>query len=199
MLLLIFLGCNDPISKETQGKGIVNQERNEGQILRDCFKSLNSYKPDTTIWRQIKLNFYENKEDKKIYYLSCSFSGEDLKEIEHKIDINTYQDFGEYGYDKDSVYYKYQTSDREWLFKLDTADRKSFKSLGNSMYAKDKNFVYYRGEIIKEADKETFEVINHPKRCVCAKDKNNFYLWDEVIKDSETIETLELEKYLKKK
>lgn len=199
MFFILFLGCSDPISKETQekiGEKILDQEINYAEIQRDCFKTLYLYEPDTTIWRHIKFDFYENKKDQKIYYLTCSISGEHFAELEYKIDFKTYKDVGIYSYDKDSVYYNYMTSDKELLLKLDTADRKTFKPLG-SFYAKDKNFVYCRGEIIKEADKTTFQVLNHPK-CVCAKDKNHLYFWNEVIRDSGHIETLELEKYWKK-
>lgn len=69
------------------------------------------------------------------------------------------------------------------------ADYESFIVL-NSLFYKDKDRVYYRGEIIKEADPNTFEVFNLVKdnfHCSYAKDKNYIYYQHNIVNGADRI------------
>jgi len=55
--------------------------------------------------------------------------------------------------------------------KIDDSDPDTFKVLGKSMYQKDKNNVYYNGEIIKNANPKSFTAFNS----FISKDDNTVY------------------------
>jgi len=90
--------------------------------------------------------------------------------------------------DKKRVYYKYMTSDCALVYELDSVDRKSFVTFGNSNYAKDKNHVFdSRNGILRNVDLETFQTIlieTEDGRIAYAKDKNNYYFWNKIITDT---------------
>ena len=58
------------------------------------------------------------------------------------------------------------------------ADEATFKVLGDEQYAKDKNNVYYQGDLIVGADAGTFVLI---KGGPYSKDKNHVYLLDTIV------------------
>jgi hypothetical protein len=61
---------------------------------------------------------------------------------------------------------------------VENADVVSFKSLSET-YAKDKNNAYSWGEVIKNADAASFEVIQE-RPIATSKDKNNIYFWGNI-------------------
>lgn len=68
--------------------------------------------------------------------------------------------------------------------KIKSVDRESFEIIDNDSYgdyAKDKNNVYYEGIIIKNADNQSFKVLDYRY----AKDKNNCYKYGEMTDVSE--------------
>jgi hypothetical protein len=72
-------------------------------------------------------------------------------------------DNGYFGYDENSVYFENK--------KIKKANPKTWKLFKKGcLYSKDKH-IYYKDIIMKEADIETFEIIND----TFAKDKNNYY------------------------
>ncbi len=61
------------------------------------------------------------------------------------------------------------------------ADSKTFKTMHHSSYAKDKNYAYFKGEIIKDADPETFEsVLDY-----YAKDIHHGFYEDKLLENSD--------------
>ena len=86
-----------------------------------------------------------------------------------------------FGYDENNVYYKQN--------KLNKANPKTWKKLKNGyFYSKDK-LIYYFNRIIKDADIETFEIIEQNVELGLpfqyAKDKNNYYNNDNIITKEE--------------
>ena len=81
------------------------------------------------------------------------------------IDLETYESHGSLGYSKDKnhVYYIRATTDGKFIDVLDEADVASFEMIDNYRLAKDKNFVFEYGQIVKGMDpalihsKEDFE------------------------------------------
>jgi Txe/YoeB family toxin of Txe-Axe toxin-antitoxin module len=81
-------------------------------------------------------------------------------------------------YDSKTVFYK--------TYKLNKANPKSWKKIKeNYYYSNDKNIIYYFNRIIKDADAETFEIIEKIEELFeppqLAKDKNNYYRNDSII------------------
>lgn len=86
-----------------------------------------------------------------------------------------------YEIEKDKVYYKFWNEARgESRELIKEADAKSFKTLWNHKYGKDKNSVFYRGRIIKGADSKSFKLIGD----LYAIDKKQAYYAGELIESS---------------
>jgi hypothetical protein len=92
---------------------------------------------------------------------------------------NTFVSLGDcvFGYDENNVYYKQN--------KLNKANPKTWKLFKTGyLYSKDK-YIYYLNRIIKDADLETFEIIEQNVEFGLpfqyARDKNNFYNNDNII------------------
>ncbi|WP_430402889.1 DKNYY domain-containing protein [Fluviicola sp.] len=162
---------------------------------KQCFETIQKYHVDTIKWESIKLNFYKNITDGKFYYLTCEAdSGPVFYPLIDTIDFNSYIVYGEYAVDKHSVFYFNSVSEGIKITKLDACDRLTFKIFGSTQYAKDKRFIYWNGQIIKNADLESFSVIDfNPDHFSppLAMDKNHIYLWDQVLTDTSEIEGLE--------
>lgn len=96
-------------------------------------------------------------------------------EILYGADPNTFEVLNQnWAKDKNNVYFYVVTGKTKIV---NEADVKTFDIVGQSDYAKDKNNVYFN-EIIKNADPETFYVMN--KNSDYAKDKNNCYYMGEI-------------------
>ncbi len=163
----------------------------------ECFEHLDEYQAQSG-YKWVKLNIYKHIADNTFHFLTCDYDGVPyLFQLDSSMDIATLQDFGEFWVDKNAVYYKYLMSDGVRLFRLDTADRATFRTYGKTVYARDKDYIYdSRHGIIEEADIETFQPIAIHKETgvsVYAKDKNNYYFWDEVVDSIELKEALNIE------
>lgn len=156
-----------------------------------CTENLANYNYDQNKWQHVKYEFYKRKSTGQLYMLRCVLGhGPDFDSLEFKVDLNSYKDFGSYATDKHLVFYKFLTSDGLLISTLEKADKNSFTPLGTSMYAKDKNHVYYWGNVIENADVNSFEVIDFDKGPPLAKDKNHVYNWDKILEDTTQINGL---------
>lgn len=100
-----------------------------------------------------------------------------LKEMKYVIDIATFKFLNLlYWADKNYVYGFTPMSDGGTVYFNDKADRKTFVVFGESGYAKDKNNIYYRSDIIDGADVKTFKVINDKDIPELARDRSYFYI-----------------------
>lgn len=104
------------------------------------------------------------------------------------IDRETLVDYGQFLTDKNRAYYKFDFSDGLMILELGEADRESFRTFGNSIYARDNNHIFdCRHGIIEQADLETFRVAHVEMEdgiMKFGKDKFNYYFWDEIITDT---------------
>lgn len=66
------------------------------------------------------------------------------------------------------------------VFRLKDAELFSFEVI-NDIYSKDKQYVYYKNDIITDADASSFEVIDD----IYSKDKQNVYYKDDIITDAD--------------
>ena len=78
--------------------------------------------------------------DSTFYYLTCRYDGLGyLYPLSEDMHIESIVDHGEFWTDKNSVYYQFDISDGIRIYRLDSVDRATFKTYGESIYAKDKN------------------------------------------------------------
>lgn len=164
--------------------------------LGECFEALEEYNVSNE-YEFVKLNIYKKKNDSTFYFPTCDYNGSVyLTQLSQSIDVASLEDLGEFWTDKHAVFYEYQTSDGVKLYRLESADRKTFRSFGKSVYARDKDHIFdSRHGIIKDADLESFQPIAVDKETgisVYGKDKYSYFFWDEKVKD-----TVEFKKLLK--
>lgn len=95
------------------------------------------------------------------------------KPIKEILDINSFvkDAVGRFDKDKFRVYYAWATSDGLNRFVIDHADPNTFVSLGE-MYGKDKNNVFFGSMKVKNADINSFHVLQHQDS---AKDNKHYY------------------------
>lgn len=196
-LIAILLSCKNQSVKQSD----IHVENdipvfNKWSNQSECFDKLSEYKPSDE-YDYLKFNIYKKKSDSTFFYLTCRYDGfAYLYQFDESVDIESFEDYGEFCTDKNYVYYWYLISDGVRLHRLDTADRPTFKSFGKTIYAKDKNHIYSSIHgIIELADLESFQPISINKKfgnIPFAKDKNNYFLWNEIVED-----TVELKKYIK--
>ncbi len=92
------------------------------------------------------------------------------------IDTSTFQIMGAYYFkDKNHIYDFSSMSDGGSININWNADVKTFRVLESGIHAKDKNYCYYRGRIIKGADLKTFKVLDTSYSFHTAYDKRNYY------------------------
>ena len=130
-------------------------------------------------------------------YITQCCEGEEIKNI---IDTLTFKYLGSSFYkDKKNVYTHYTMSDGGNFWIVEKADAKTFEVIGNSCYAKDKNYIYVeRAMKIDDIDYKTFKTCDD---CGCySKDKNGYYFWDSKIelKDIKDEESKKIIEKLKK-
>lgn len=103
----------------------------------------------------------------------------------YKFDLPTLVNYDEFLVDKHRAYRKYFISDDCVIIEMDV-DLASFRVLGNSIYAKDKNHVYdCRHGRISTADVKSFvDVPSEISSHITGRDKNHYYFWDEIIRDT---------------
>jgi len=194
--ILIFFGCKNQ-SKELSGTKnkiapTVKKWTNQGE----CFDNLEEYKPSND-YEFIKSEIFKKKSNSTYHLLTCRYDGLPyLHQLDETIDIESLEDYGEFLADRNYVYFKYLISDGFRIFRLDTADRPTFRSFGKTIYARDKNHIYdSRHGIIENADLESFRPIAVDRETggsSYGRDKDNYFFWDEIVED-----TIELKKYLK--
>lgn len=125
------------------------------------------------------------------------FGGEISCDVEplKGIDVETFEVLAEtkYAKDKKQVYYPIDIPCIDYRdcgvcfygnILVETANPATFQYLGNA-YAKDGQKVYFRGELIKDADGETFKVIAGPKLFFFAKDKNHVFKKDKIFAEAD--------------
>jgi hypothetical protein len=121
------------------------------------------------------------------------------EEINNVIDTLTFKYLGSSFYkDKNNVYTHFMMSDGGNFWIVKGADVNTFQVIGNSCYAKDKNYIY--GERAMKMDNIDYNTFKTCEDCGCyAKDKNGFYFWDSKIDPTESDEeTIKIIKRLKK-
>ena len=156
---------------------------------------------DTIINKSIGKGFYKNAKG-EIFELKLSGTGEDslgwyriqfldstIKngdwdkpgQLKKYIDIDTYYEdsISFYSKDKGHVYWQRSTSDGPVRFVVREADSKTFIGL-KDYWAKDKNYVFYGGSMVKYADPKTIKIFG--KYNDSAIDKKHIYAEGEMIK-----------------
>lgn len=106
---------------------------------------------------------------------------------ENPIDILSLKNESSFLTDKMMVFRKYEISDDCLIIAAPEIDRTSFVAFNNSIYRKDKNYVYdCRNGKIQNADVYSFESLKIETKTSTAygKDKNNYYFWDKVVTDT---------------
>lgn len=138
------------------------------------------------IYKYIQWLYYANETD--------TVNG-GLQEMKYVIDTSTFifLDFL-YWADTNHIYGYNPMSDGGTIFLNKNADRKTFTIFENSVYAKDKNYIFYKGQIIKDADRNTFKIITDSDIPELAYDINNIYFSGEIINDA-MIKEFKLKKY----
>jgi len=151
---------------------------------KGAIEKTNDFQNDSIVWislaDKVKVDEYTRND-------SVIFCGEISCNIEPMsgIDITTFEVLAgtKYARDKNKVYYPIQMTCIDYTdcgvcycsdYVLENVNRKAFKYLGKE-YATDGKNVYFRGELIKEADGETFKVIDGPEFFFFAIDKNTVY------------------------
>ena len=129
------------------------QNKKINGIVADGFEQIQSnfIKDKNGIYK-----FEENEKSLKITLINAKIDFENLKELDWKY----------FGDDKNIYYF-----DESDFKKLDRADINSFERIEYTGFFKDKNNVYYDGEIVEGIDMNSIEVING----MCIKDKNSVF------------------------
>ena len=87
-----------------------------------------------------------------------------------------------YGIEDGEVYYINR--------KIEGADAKTFEVFEDGEYAKDKNNVYYKENVLNEADPKSFKLLTKISYGL-GKDKNNLYFWENKVNNID-VKTLEI-------
>ena len=117
-----------------------------------------------------EIDIYYGKDKNYVYYM-----GEKIDEI----DSNTFKNFSFpfYIMDKNGIYYQENFNKYK---KIENIDISSFEIL-DSHYSKDKDTVYCKDIILKEADVKSFKIIEN-NFTFDAEDKNNYYQVGKMVK-----------------
>ena len=203
---LVFISCqnNKKVDNRNEKDSVWNARVEKINNYKSKIDSVNNYldwkKTNYGLWKSkngdLAIKTEEGNEQgieitRYITQLCCE--GEEIKNV---IDTLTFKYLGSSFYkDKKNVYTHYMMSDGGNFWIVEGADVKTFKVIGNSCYAKDKNYIY--GERAMKMDSIDYKTFITCDECGCyAKDKNGYYFWDEKIDlkniDSETKEKIKL-------
>lgn len=191
--ILTLLSCSTPTNKEAT------------QIVRgrvDSSMQDNAYK-DTNSFRQLACGLFINKAGDIAFkasdnsykmdttgnskpfdvYLTAVWNArsydtvyESRDELKNIVDTTSLEILSwEHFKDKKHVYHFTPMADGGSITIMDYADPKTFKVLESYLYAVDKNYCYYRGERIKDADRKTFRIVDTMLAFQFAMDKHNYY------------------------
>jgi len=135
-------------------------------------------------WYELIVPYGFGKDKNNVYYYDFNGKPNVVKNASSETFVSLNDSY--FGHDENNVYCG--------IRKLQKADSKTwakFKDLYH--YSKDKKIIYYSNRIIKDADAETFEVIEQNVEwglpLQLAKDKNHYY-WNDNITSKEKIEEL---------
>jgi hypothetical protein len=186
--VLNFTYAKDNMNVWTLGGKIKDVDAKTFEVCDNGKRSLGkTHDKQTGLWYELFVPYGFGKDKNNVYYYDYSGKPNIVKNASPKTFISLDDNY--FGYDENSVF-----CGRSKLQKSDPKTWKKFKDL--YYYSKDKKIIYYFNRIIKEADAETFEVLEQnierglPKQL--AKDKNNYY-WNDSKKTKE-----EIDKMLKK-
>ena len=159
-----------------------------------CFDNLYDYSFDENKFKTSNGIIFKNKINGSTYILTCDNDGHMyLRSLNVELDYETINQQGEFWKDKNSVYGNYTTSDGDMLYQIKNADVHSFESFDNSIYGKDKNFVFTsRHGKMENVDINTFIPIysNNKRIASYGKDKNNYFFLDDRIEDTTAINSI---------
>jgi len=146
--------------------------------------SLGKNRDENVRWYELFVPYGFGKDANNVYYFDSSGKPNIVKNASPKTFVSL--DDGYFGYDDKNVYCG--------INKLPKADPKTWGKLkGLYHYSKDRKTIYYLNRAIKEADAETFEIMEKDVELglpiQLAKDKNNYY-WNERITAKEKAEEL---------
>lgn len=209
--LLFFLLCSLFSCKKSY---IENNNNKEGAVWNAKVESIKLYKSRIDSinkkldWKKTNYDLWKSKNgdlaiktqagneqgiDIERYITQC-FEGEEIKNV---VDTLTFKYLGSSFYkDKKNVYTHYSMLDGGNFWIVEQADAKTFEVIGNSCYAKDKNYIYgERAMQMNSIDYKTFKTCD---ACSCyAKDKNGYYFWDSKI-DLNDVDDEETKKIIEK-
>lgn len=169
-----FGSCPDEVSCMPSVSGIKNIEKiMQPEIDLSSFKIIDSsIATDKNNVYKIESYGRSGNSDKKFLILK-------------NIDPSSFKKNGWFVWDKDgdTAYWDYSV---EINLYEGTIDFDSIKIINND-YVKDKNYVYYRGNILENSDPDTFELISN----IHAKDKNAVYYRGKIIELADPITFIE--------
>ena len=122
-------------------------------------------------------SIYTKIDDPSLYTLTIEGDNERYSyRSDISLDLKTLINYSAFLVDKNGAYGKYEMDGGCRIIPIEEADIPTFQVIDNSMYARDRNHVYFsRNGIVDNADPNSFEVINGR-----GKDKSNFYYWGEI-------------------
>ena len=128
---------------------------------------------------------------KDTLYEIFNFEEKEVEIAPLTVDINTFEHIdNRYYKDKTNIYYNKNGK----LKKIEDVNFKSFAILEeNSYFGKDKNNIYYKGDILEKIDRNSFKVLNESYDNSIIKDKNGIYI---LTKES-SIKTIKINKNIK--
>ena len=128
---------------------------------------------------------------KDTLYEIFNFEEKEVEIAPLTVDINTFEHIdNRYYKDKTNIYYNKNGK----LKKIEDINFKSFAILEeNSYFGKDKNNIYYKGDILEKIDRNSFKVLNESYDNSIIKDKNGIYI---LTKES-SIKTIKINKNIK--
>jgi len=147
-----------------------------------CNNKIDSYGP---------YSIYKKIDDSLTFILTVDNEDESYSYPSNiQLDLRTLVNYHQFFVDKNGAYSKYEMDGDCKIIPIKEADLPTFHVLANSIYAKDKNYVYdCRNGIIAKADVNSFEAINMEGKYsfVTGKDKNHYYFWDKFVTDTTRI------------
>jgi len=198
MRYLIFILYIFAIGCKNQGASHNDTNTQKKEIQYHLIDSFGSVSRDTSEFYKLNCGLFRNmagvigyqavdksREEPRIVYLVSIYYADmkdtlngGLMEMNKVIDTATFKMAGDYYFeDKNHIYNFHPMMDGGTISVSLDADIKSFKILGNGIYAKDKRHCYCRGHLIEGADNRSFNIFRG-KVYNFAYDKKHFYSGD---------------------